>query len=89
VEPENPSACATVNRKLCKSAKALYLSVIYTDSVTEVLINPIIRTRTRHFRHAYHLQVTIYFVVIQNYALLWYLNLNCNVISDNSLELSL
>jgi hypothetical protein len=28
VKTENPSACATVNRKLCKSAIALYLSVI-------------------------------------------------------------
>jgi hypothetical protein len=28
VKTENPSACATVNCKLCKSAIALYLSVI-------------------------------------------------------------
>jgi hypothetical protein len=28
VEIENPSACATVNWKVCKSAIALYLSVI-------------------------------------------------------------
>jgi hypothetical protein len=28
VETENPSACAAVDWKLCKSAAALYLSVI-------------------------------------------------------------
>jgi hypothetical protein len=28
VKTENPSACATVSCKLCKSAIALYLSVI-------------------------------------------------------------
>jgi hypothetical protein len=28
VSMENPSACATVNWKVCKSAIALYLSVI-------------------------------------------------------------
>jgi hypothetical protein len=28
VKTENPSACATVNRKVCKSTIALYLSVI-------------------------------------------------------------
>jgi hypothetical protein len=28
VKTDNPSACATVNWKLCKSAIALYLSVI-------------------------------------------------------------
>jgi hypothetical protein len=28
VETENPSACVTVNWKVCKSAIALYLSVI-------------------------------------------------------------
>jgi hypothetical protein len=57
VKAGNPSACAEVNWKLCKSAIALYclyLSVIKRECVTEVLINPIIRTRTRHFRHAYH-----------------------------------
>jgi hypothetical protein len=27
VKTENPSACATVNWKVCKSATALYLSV--------------------------------------------------------------
>jgi hypothetical protein len=32
VKLENPSACATVNCKLCKSAIALYLSVIKRTS---------------------------------------------------------
>jgi hypothetical protein len=52
VETENPSACATVNWKVSKSAIALYLSMI-KELVTKVLINPIIRTRTRYFRQAY------------------------------------
>jgi hypothetical protein len=34
-------------------AIALYLNVIKRTS-KKVLINPIIRTRTRHFRYAYH-----------------------------------
>jgi hypothetical protein len=38
---------------LCKSAIALYC-VWLKELVTEVPINKIIRTRTRHFRHAYH-----------------------------------
>jgi hypothetical protein len=52
VETKNPSACATVECKVCKSAIALYclyLNVIKSECVTEELINPIIRTRTRHF----------------------------------------
>jgi hypothetical protein len=58
VETENPSACATVNWKFCKSAIALYglwvqpvLTIIESDR--KVLINPIIRSRTRYYRHAY------------------------------------
>jgi hypothetical protein len=57
VKTEDPSACATVNWKVCKSAiplYCLYLSVIKRERVTEVLINPIIRTKTRHFRRLYH-----------------------------------
>jgi hypothetical protein len=54
VETKNPSACATVDWEVCKSAIGMYLSVIKRESVTEVLINQIIRTRTRCFRHAYH-----------------------------------
>jgi hypothetical protein len=57
VETQNPSTCATVDWKVRKSAIALhclYLSVIKRECVTEVLINPVIRARTRHSRHAYH-----------------------------------
>jgi hypothetical protein len=57
VKTGNPSACAAVNWKVYKSAIALFclnLSVIKRECVTEVLKNPIIRTRTHHFRHAYH-----------------------------------
>jgi hypothetical protein len=39
---------------VCKSAVALYLSVIKRECVTEVPINPIIRTGTSLFHHAYH-----------------------------------
>jgi hypothetical protein len=49
--------CAMGNWKVCKSAivlYCLYLSVIKREDVTKVLINPIIRTRTRHSHHAYH-----------------------------------
>jgi hypothetical protein len=45
VETGNPSACAVVNWKVCKSAIALYclyLSVIKRECVTNVLISPII-----------------------------------------------
>jgi hypothetical protein len=38
---------------MCKSAIALCLNMI-RELVTKVLINPIIRIRTRHSRHAYH-----------------------------------
>jgi hypothetical protein len=41
VETENPSACATVNCKLCKSV----IGCIKREIVTEVPINPITRTR--------------------------------------------
>jgi hypothetical protein len=47
----------TVNYNVWKSAIALYclyLNVIKRECVTKVLINPSIRTRTRHFRRAYH-----------------------------------
>jgi hypothetical protein len=57
LETENPSACAAMNWNVCKSTIALYcpyLSVIKRECVTYVLINPIIRTRTRHFCHVYH-----------------------------------
>jgi hypothetical protein len=42
---------------VCKSVIApycLYLSVIKRERLTEVLINPIIRNRTRHFSYTYH-----------------------------------
>jgi hypothetical protein len=60
VETENPSACAMVECKMCKSVIALYLSVIKRESVIEVLINPIIRTITCHFVTHTNLLVTIF-----------------------------
>jgi hypothetical protein len=63
VETENPSACATVNLKVCKSAitpYCLYLTVIKRECVTEVLINPTIRTRTRHFITRTTLHMTLH-----------------------------
>jgi hypothetical protein len=69
VETANLSACTTVNWNVCKSAIALYclyLSVIKRECVTEVLINPIIPTRTRHFvtRTALHVTACMYFLDI-------------------------
>jgi hypothetical protein len=51
VQTENPSACATLNWKVRKSGIALY--GLKVRIVTEVSINPIIRIRTRYYRHAY------------------------------------
>jgi hypothetical protein len=52
-------ATALLYRKLCKSAIALYLIVIKRECVTKVLINQIIRTRTRHFVMRTTLHVTM------------------------------
>jgi hypothetical protein len=54
VKTENPSVCATVI-----TLYYLYLSVIKRVCVTEVLINPIIRTRTCHFVMRTTLHVTL------------------------------
>jgi hypothetical protein len=57
VETGNPSSCATVDWKVCKSAIALYglyLNVIVSECITKMLINPIIQTRTHHFHRVYH-----------------------------------
>jgi hypothetical protein len=50
--------CVTVNYKVQISDSAV-LIVTKKEIVTEVLINPINRTRSRHFRHAYHLHEKI------------------------------
>jgi hypothetical protein len=53
----NPSACATMKWKVFKSSIALYYLYLIVSKrvcVIKVLINRIIRTRTRHSRHAYH-----------------------------------
>jgi hypothetical protein len=55
---DNLSACAAVNCKLCISAMVLYLSVIKRNCNQGAnKFNH--RTRTRYFRHAYHLRMTI------------------------------
>jgi hypothetical protein len=57
VNTKNPSACVKAKWKVCKSAVALYclyLVAIKRERVIKVLINPIIRTRTRHFCCVYH-----------------------------------
>jgi hypothetical protein len=56
VKTNNTSACATVNYKVCKSAIALYWMWL-RQIVTKVLINPIIRTGTRHFRRAWEYKI--------------------------------
>jgi hypothetical protein len=43
VETENPSACATVNGKVCYISDSAVLIVMKKEGVTKVLINPIIR----------------------------------------------
>jgi hypothetical protein len=50
VERDNPSACATVHCKLCIWERVLYclcVSVITSNRLTQLVINPIIRTTTR------------------------------------------
>jgi hypothetical protein len=50
VEQENPSACATADCKVSEREIELYchcISVIYERVCNQLLINPIIRTRTR------------------------------------------
>jgi hypothetical protein len=57
VETGSPSACASVVCKGCKWAIALYclhVRVIKCACVTKLLINPIIRTRTRLISGVYH-----------------------------------
>jgi hypothetical protein len=57
VETENPSACTTVNCKWCKWAimlYCLYVSVFKCACVTQLLINPIFRTRTSLISGVYH-----------------------------------
>jgi hypothetical protein len=49
----------TVNYTKCRNSVSAALIVIKKKLVTKVLINPITRTRTRHFRHAYHPTVAI------------------------------
>jgi hypothetical protein len=56
---KNPNACATVCCKLRKSATALYLSVIKSERLTQLLINPIIPTSTRLISDVYQQHVTI------------------------------
>jgi hypothetical protein len=51
VKTENPSACAAVNWK-CVEQRSRYDWVWLRKLVTEVAINPVIRSRTRYFRHA-------------------------------------
>jgi hypothetical protein len=50
VETGSPTACATLNSNWCKGEIALcylYVSVNKSGCVTQLLINPVIRTRTR------------------------------------------
>jgi hypothetical protein len=54
VETEYLSVCAKVKCKVCYISDSDVLIVIKRESVTEMQINPIIRTRIRYFRHAYN-----------------------------------
>jgi hypothetical protein len=54
---EKTNVCVTVNYNVCKSARALcdlYVSVIKSACVSQLLINAIIRTRTRLISGVYH-----------------------------------
>jgi hypothetical protein len=53
VKTVNPSACVTVNSKMCRSEIALYLPVVLSG-VYKVSINPITQSRTRLLSHAQH-----------------------------------
>jgi hypothetical protein len=44
----------------CRNSDSAALIVIKRESVTEVLINPIIRTRTRQFRHIYDIILQVF-----------------------------
>jgi hypothetical protein len=63
VKTENPSACATVNRSVCRIAIELQLPVI-PSCVNKLSINPIIQSRTRLVSHAHPIHVKIFFSVI-------------------------
>jgi hypothetical protein len=74
VKTENPSAFATMNWKCVRTSVTalycMYLSVINRKCVTKVLMNPIIRTRTRHFVTSTTLHVTIYIPPRSSFAVL-------------------
>jgi hypothetical protein len=61
VKTENPSACAKINRKVCRSAMAAVLPVV-PSSVDKVSINPIIQSIT-HKSHNKPLQVELFLMV--------------------------
>jgi hypothetical protein len=67
VETGNPSVCATVKCKVCKlaiSLYGLYLSVIKCECVTQLRINPTIRSRIRLISDVYH--PTRHNIIFQN-----------------------
>jgi hypothetical protein len=53
VDTENPGVCNGGLENVQISDNAVLIT-IKREFVTELLINPITRTRTRQFRHAYH-----------------------------------
>jgi hypothetical protein len=64
---ERTNVCVAVNYNVCKSAivlYGLYVNVIKSECVTQVLINPIIRTRTRHFLRVYQPTGDIIIIII-------------------------
>jgi hypothetical protein len=81
-ETGNPSACATVNWKVCKWAIALYclrVSVIQGGCVSQLLINPIIRIKTRLINEVYHYtrhSIMALQVFVRLWLLFQFLNLN-------------
>jgi hypothetical protein len=85
VKTKNPSARATVCWKVCKSEIArccLYVHVITCACITQLLINPIIRTRTRLISVVYQPYTSQYYKVYRRcYATI----VRSEVISDSFL----
>jgi hypothetical protein len=63
VKTENPSACVTVNCKVCRIAIALQLPVV-PSCVNKVSINAISQSRTHLISHAHLVHVTIFWSAI-------------------------
>jgi hypothetical protein len=72
LEPEYPSACETVNCRCCRQKVALYwlwVNVIKSKCVTQMLMNPINQTRNPLINGVYH--PTLHNMLAQNIRLVY------------------